>query len=372
VRTRRLTALAVTTACALAAALSGAAGAAPALAQRYSATGGQAPQAPSAPAGGGGGYSAFAYSQVSVSGSASPGGLGSPAAYLAAPCWLEPRFTGGDSYHQGDPQPSATGDADSYWWWFASQQPALYGVFGRLPGLKQAINKVFKAKQGSPGWWWVPSWVSGGVNGYACATGLVHMLNFSDQYLEFEAPQRGGADTPGHTIDGHILADLARAELVLPTFKVFTSPTVGVPSDVNLPVWVWVAYNGARSPSDTATVPTPGGALWARVTTSQPQVSLSVSSPGQAKVYNQCGAAGNPYPGNASAVPPCGVTFLAPSAGAPYRITVTATWTVSWTASDAPGQHSFTSPPWPKPAQTGTAAVTVREVQSVNGPSPSP
>jgi hypothetical protein len=370
VRTRLLAALAV--ACAVSAALAGVGGAAPALAQGSAATGGLAAQAPATPAGSGGGYSAFAYSQVSVSGNASPGALGSPTTYLPAPCWMEPRFTGADSYHAGDPQPSPTGDADSYWWWFASQQPALYGVLGRIPGLKQAINKVFKSNQGSSGWWWVPSWVSSGVNGFACATGLVRTLNFSDQYLEFEAPQRGGADTPGHTIDGHILADLARAELVLPTFRVFTSPTAGVPSDVNLPVWVWVAYNGTRSPADTATVPTPGGALWARVTTSQPQVSLSVSSPGQARVFDQCGATGSRYTGGASAIPLCGVTFLAPSTGGPYTITVTARWTVWWTASDTPGQHVFTSPPWPTPAQTKTTAVTVQEVQSVNGPSPSP
>ena len=371
-RTRLFAAVAAATACAMAAAFSGADGAAPAFAQGGAATGGQAVQAPSAPAGGGGSFSAFAYSQVSVSDNASPGALINPTSYVPAPCWMEPRFTGANSYHAGDPQPSATGDADSYWWWFASQQPALYGVLGRIQGLKQAINKVFKAKQGSPGWWWVPAWVNTGVNGFACATGLVHTLNFSAQYLQFEAPQNGGPDTPGHTIDGHILADLARAELQLPTFRVFTSPAKGVPSDVNLPVWVSVNYPGGPTAADTATVQTPAGELMARVYTSQPQVSLSVSSPGQAQVYNQCGALGSPYTGNASAVPPCGVTFLAPSTGGPCTITVTATWRVWWTASDTPGQHLFTSPPWPRPVQTGTAAVTVREVQSVNGPSPSP
>ena len=371
-RTRRLATLAAAAACAVAAGLSGAAGAAPALAQRTAATGAQAAQASSALAAGGPPYTAFAYSQVSVSGNASPGALSSPTTYLPASCWMEPRFTGGQSYHQGDPQPSATGDADSYWWWFASQNPALYGVLGRISGLKQAINKVFKAKQGSPGWWWVPSWVRGGVTGFACATGLVNTLNFSAQYLEFQAPQRGGPDTPGHPVDGHILADLARAELVLPAFTISTSPGHGVPSDVNLPVWVSVTYPGGRTAADTATEQTPAGDLMARVFTSQPQISLSVSSPGQAQVYNQCGALGSPYTGNASAVPPCGVTFLAPSTGGPCTITVTATWRVWWTASDTPGQHLFTSPPWPRPVQTGTAAVTVREVQSVNGPSPSP
>jgi len=366
-RIRLATTLTVIAAFATAAVLSGVGGAAPALAQRSAATGAQAR---STPAGGGSpGYSAFAYSHVSVSGNATAGGLSSPGTYLPAPCWLEPRFTGAQSYHPGDPQPSATGDADSYWWWFASQEPGLYGVFGRIPGLKQAINKVFKAKQGSQGWWWVPSWVNGGVNGFACATGLVQTLNLSDQYLEFEGPQPGGGDTPGHQVDGHILADIARAELVLPTFTVRTNPPRRVPSDVNLPMWVWVTYPGnRRTATDTATVPTPAGPLWARVTTSQPQMSISVSSPGQARVYNQCGAAGSPYRGNASAIPPCGVTFLAPSKG--YTITVTARWTVSWTASDSPGQHVFASPPWPVPVQTGTSTVTVQEVQSVNGPSP--
>ena len=368
-RARLATTLTLIAAFAASAVLAGTGGAAPALAQGSAGVGAQAAQARSASAGGGGPYSALAYSQVVVGGNASTGGLSSPGTYLPAPCWLEPRFTGAKSYHAGDPQPSANGDADDYWWWFASQQPGLYGVLGKIPGLKQAVNKVFKSKQGSAGWWWVPSWVAGGVNGFACATGLVQMLNFSAQYLEFEAPQNGGGDTPGHQIDGNILADIARAELVLPSFTVVLNPKPPTPSDVNLPIWVSANWNGARrNPTDIATVRTPAGALWARVTTSQPQLSISVSSPGQARVYNQCGAVGSPYQGNASAVPSCGVTFLAPSKG--YTVTVTARWTVSWTASDSPGQHVFASPPWPVPVQTRTSTVTVQEVQSVNGPSP--
>jgi hypothetical protein len=284
---------------------------------------------------------------------------------------VEPRFTGADSYHKGDPQPSATGDADSYWWWFVGQEPALAGVLGRIQGLKQAVNKVFEARQGGGGWWRVPGWINAGVNGYACATGLVHMLNFSAQYLEYLPPQTGGPAAPGHPIDGRILAALARAELALPAVKIFTNPAVGKPSDVNLPIWVGVRYAGPEQPTDTASVPLPGGGtLSATVTTSAPRVSLSVSSPGQAQVYNQCGATGSQYRGNAPAAPPCGVTFLAPSTGGPYTITVTARWTVWWTATDTPGRHLFASPPWPVPVQTGTSNVTVQEVQSVTGPSP--
>jgi hypothetical protein len=336
-RTRLLTSITVTAVCAAAAGLGQNV---PALAQR------------ALPAGGGPAFSHFAYSQVQVTGDVNPGALGSPTAYTPAPCWVEPRFAGTNSYHDGDPQPSATGDADSYWWWFAGQEPALAGVLGRIQGLRQAVNKVFKARQGGAGWWWVPAWINAGVNGYSCALGLVHMLDWSAQYLEYLMPQRGGPATPGHPIDGHILADLARAELALPAIRVFTSPAAGKPSDVNLPVWVWVNYAGPRQPADTASVPLPDGTtLSATVTTTPPEVSVAVST-GSAHVYNNCGPTGSKYTGNAAEIPPCGVTFLAPSTAGPYTITVTARWTVRW--SDSTGETgTFASPPWPpryKPA----------------------
>jgi hypothetical protein len=317
------------------------------------------------PAAGGPAFSHFAYSRVQVTGNVNPGALGSPTAYTPAPCWVEPRFTGTNSYHQGDPQPSATGDADSYWWWFVGQEPALAGVFGRIQGLKQAVNKVFKARQGGAGWWWVPAWINAGISGYSCAWGLVHRLNWSAQYLEYQFAQRGGPDTPGHPLDGRILADLARAELALPAIQVRTNPARGKPSDVNLPVWVWVQYAGRRQPADTASVRLPDNSiLSATVTTTPPRVSVAVST-ASARLYNNCGATGSEYTGNAAATPPCGVTFLAPSTGGPYTITVTAQWTVRW--SDSTGESgTFASPPWPPPVQTGSTTVTVREIQAIN------
>jgi hypothetical protein len=352
-RTRVLAGLAAAAACAALA------GPAPALARGASGAAGHAAAGPA----GGPVYSHFAYSHVSVTGDANASALGSPGSYTPAPCWVEPRFTGANSYHSGDPQPSATGDADSYWWWFVGQEPALAGVLGRIAGLKQAVNSVFKAKQGGAGWWWVPSWIDG-VSGYACAWGLVHMLNFSAQYLQYLFPQKGGPATPGHPIDGQILAGLARAELALPSLTVHTSPAVGRPSEVNLPVWVWVTYNGPERPSDTASVPLPGGGtLSATVVTTPPAVSVAVST-SAAHVYNACGATGSPYAGNPAAAPACGVTFLAPSTGGPYTLTVTARWTVTW--SDSTGGHgTFASPPWPVPVQRGTATVTVREIQAI-------
>lgn len=357
-RTRLLTSMALAAALA---ALAGLSQGAPALAQGTSAAARQAAAAPA----GGPVFTHFAYSQVNVTGDVNPGALGSPTAYTPAPCWVEPRFAGSNSYHQGDPQPSATGDADSYWWWFVGQQPALAGVLGRIQGLKQAVNQVFKSRQGGKGWWWVPAWISAGLNGYSCAWGLVHMLNFSAQYLEYLFPRSGGPATPGHPIDGRILAALARAELALPTVQIFTNPAVGKPSDVNLPVWVWVRYRGAERPADTASVPLPGGGtLSATVTTTPPQVSVSVNT-ASARVYNNCGATGSRYTGNATAIPPCGVTFLAPSTAGPYTITVTARWTVRWTDSTG-DSGTFPSPPWPVPVQTGSTSVTVREIQAVN------
>jgi len=93
-------------------------------------------------------------------------------------------------------------------------------------------------------------------------------------------------------------------------------------------------------------------------------VSVAVNT-GAAHVYNQCGATGSTYNGAPAAIPPCGVTFLAPSTGGAYTITVTARWTVRW--SDSTGDSgTFASPPWPAPVQTGTQNVVVQEIQAVN------
>ena len=77
-RTRLRTTITLAAACA---ALAGLGQSAPARAQGSLPAGGPA-------------FSHFAYSRVQVTGDVSPGTLGSPAAYTAAPCWVEPRFTG--------------------------------------------------------------------------------------------------------------------------------------------------------------------------------------------------------------------------------------------------------------------------------------
>lgn len=316
-------------------------------------------------------YSHTAYSQVHLSGDIHPGGL--DPSYLPAPCWVEARFTGQQSYTHGDPRaPYGPGfDADTYWWWFAGRQPALMYLLGHIPGIRRQVNQTFEHYQGLPGWWWVPAWVDDG-QGYACAQGLVDRLNLNGTYLDFQAPSRDGTDSPGHTMDGAILADLARAALSLPTITVRTSPSApGHPSDVNLPTWVWVSYHGPMRPHDVAWVPLPGGGvLSASVRASRPRVSVSVDGPAgdrYAQVHNHCGARGSPYPGTGGpeAVPACGVTFLAPSVAGPFRLTVTVRWTVTW--SDSTGHGGlFTSPPYRPSVVASTVLVSVREIQAVN------
>jgi hypothetical protein len=93
-------------------------------------------------------------------------------------------------------------------------------------------------------------------------------------------------------------------------------------------------------------------------------VSVSVNT-ASARLYTNCGATGSRYAGNPGAIPPCGVTFLAPSTHGPYTLTVTARWTIRWTDSTGEG-GTFASPPWPLPVQTGTTNVTVREIQAIN------
>jgi len=273
---------------------------------------------------------------------------------------MEPRFTGANSWHRGDPQPAPNYDADSYWWWFAQLEPS-FAPNAHYPGASQMINRVFRKAQGRAGWWWVPAWLSGSA-GMGCALGLVSSLGLNNGFLNFTPP--GNPDTGGQgEIDGRTLAYLARAALALPAINIHTSPDVlRHPSEVNLPVYVWVNYAGAMRPSDRASVPMPGGALTATVYTLKgPHLQVSVNS-GTAQAYNTgCGAKGSRYHGG-NGPPSCGVIFYAPSTGGPFTLTVTATWTIAW--RDSLGKAGvFTTPP---AVVTATRQVTVREIQSVN------
>lgn len=338
----------------------------PTLAQGATAAPAAGAAGPQPPSPGGLGYWHAAYSHVHISGNALPG-LPAGVPVAVPPCWLEPRFTGALSWHPGDPAlpPGNSYDAETYWWWFAGQQePGLLSLIAHDPAARKALTQEFKSGLASPAsWWWVPAWLPGSA-GFACAQGLISSLN--NGYLGFEPPSASaGNGGPGAPLTGRMLAALARAQLELPGIAVQTNPPVRKPSDVNLPVWVSVRYLGPERPADMASVPViGGGSLWARVFTSTPTVSVAVSGgPGQRTVYNTCPVTGSHYgTGDATTIPKCGVTFLAPGT---YTITVTAHWNVFWQATDNPGQNPF-GPGWPPSDASATVTVTAREIQAIN------
>lgn len=346
---------------AAAAALAATALASPALARTSAGAAQAAPLAGGTggpPPPGGGSYSHAVYSHITISGE--PGGSGqsvNTAQYPGPPCWIEPRFTGANSWHPGDPVAlTAAGDADEYWWWFGAQEPA-FAPTSHNPGASKLINDSFKKMQGHDGWWWVPAWLTGS-SGMACALGLVSSLGLNNGFLQFTPPAHPGDSNAAGPINPLILRGMARAAITLPGIRITTNPP-RAHGDVNLPVWVSVAYTGTRDPFERASVALPDGTtMWARVTASKPHVTLSTSA--SARVYNHCGATGSRYGGNPTAIPRCGVTFLAPSTGGPFTLTVTVQWSVTWTDS-TPDQGSF-----PAAGKTRTALVTVREIQAIN------
>jgi hypothetical protein len=98
---------------------------------------------------------------------------------------------------------------------------------------------------------------------------------------------------------------------------------------------------------------TGGFFLWANITTTARVIAITTNDSG-ATIDNN---------GTCLINSKCSVTFNSPTDnGAPYTITVTATWTVNWTTST--GQAgTFTQPP---SVVTATHTVVVREIQSVN------
>jgi hypothetical protein len=309
---------------------------------------------------GGGTYAHAVYSHITITGQGGGGPAVSTAQYFGPPCWLEPRFPGTRSWQPGDPVTlTAAGDADEYWWWFAQQQPQFAVGLGSSAQVRQEINRSFRRRQGGDGWWWVPAWLQGSA-GLACAQGLVASLGLNNGFLEYTRPQVPPERNAPGLVNPLILREMARAALRLPGFTVATNPGPGR-DDVNLPVWVWVRYTGPEQGSRTASVRLPSGALmWARVWTSAPTLAVSAGT-AQARVYQQCGPAGSRYTGQAAALPPCGVTFLAPSTAGPYPLTVTATWRIYW--ADSTGAHGR----FPPGVRVRTVPVSVREIQAING-----
>lgn len=327
----------------------------------------------SPPSNGGGGtptYSTVVQGNVSITGNTNSG-QGINEVYNPPECWLQPWYKQPNSWVQGDPTQagSAQGapDADSYWWYMADQYPNMVELLGHVPDSHQEINQDFEMVQqgkndnggGAVGanWvWWAPNWLSGSA-GWACAQNLVSSAGMNNGYLDLEPPAKPGAGG-NFAISPENLAALARAALKLPSYKIVTDPgtAAGTTAYVNTATKVYLQFNGAKDPQDLAQAKWMYGTyLWAKISTTGPKVQIQTSDPGAQIAYDSADSCLKNTP--------CTITFAGPSTtGNPFTITVTATWTVNWTASGGNG-GTFTNPP---PIVQQTRTIVVREIQSVN------
>lgn len=163
----------------------------------------------------------------------------------------------------------------------------------------------------------------------------------------------GGGAT---AVDPRVLLEDALARLSIPDPVMAANPPLGSASLVRVPVWLWLdgGYWQARSATASA-----GGA--SATVTAEPVVARWSMGDGTVVA---CDGPGRPWSAAAPAAgSPCSHTYLTSSsaqAGDAYPVTVTVTWSVSWT-STVPGVGGDLED------QTRSASVPVRvaEVQAL-------
>ncbi|MFJ4920142.1 hypothetical protein [Streptomyces sp. NPDC088725] len=175
--------------------------------------------------------------------------------------------------------------------------------------------------------------------------------------LNGDAPDVKNAVTPD------VLAQLAYNRIQVPDTKVTLAPADT--TKVNLSTWAWLDKAEFKPVSVTASLPSIG----ISATTTATPVSLSLQPgttdaellppAGECPLMN--GSIGTPFrKGDAEKTPPCGITYLRATGGAPFELRATVTWKIHWTGTGVPGGGL--------PDGTfGTAQdVIVEEVQAVN------
>jgi enoyl reductase len=145
-----------------------------------------------------------------------------------------------------------------------------------------------------------------------------------------------GDPPPPGGITPEMLAEIVRANLVLPEFKIGVNPPVR--SVVNLPTWVWALDLPAEPLWATASLP--GGP--SATVTARP-VGMAID-PGTAEAVTfpaggTCAGTGKPYRAGMTGEPACGVTYLRPTTGLPegYQLRAELVWEVTWAGSDGSG-----------------------------------
>ncbi len=302
---------------------------------------------------------------ASIGGDNNPNVTGTP--WTPPACWMQPYFPQTETWKASDPSGQPT-DAASFYSWFVGQGATATSTAAQMTSdFKDIQDRKPPADWTGPtpieanDVWWAPNWLDSST-GYACAQGMAAKNDLSNGYIGLEPPLAKGQQSPlVGAINVTVLAQLATAQITLPTVSVITSPpgTDAKSAVVNTPTYVAVEYGGDMNPSKTVYDNGTFGqaTIWASVQATVVSVTVPASSaytttgfgdPGQT-----CAAV------NDAATPACTVTFRTPSGNnTPDNLTVNVTWKVTWSTSAGTGG---TSAPGVLP---GTATVVVKEIQS--------
>ncbi|WP_309098034.1 hypothetical protein, partial [Streptomyces sp.] len=166
-----------------------------------------------------------------------------------------------------------------------------------------------------------------------------------------------------NAVTPEILAELAYAEIRVPSTKVTLAPAAA--TKVNLPTWAWLDAADFGPVSVTASVPVIG--ITATATARpvslriQPGTKDAVTYPASGVCEIDNGRIGEPYAkGKADRTPPCGVRYLRSSGEGTYPLQATVTWEIDWTGTGGAGGDL------PDGTFGATQDVVVQEIQAVN------
>ncbi len=153
-----------------------------------------------------------------------------------------------------------------------------------------------------------------------------------------------------------IVAQQALSKLPLPSATIEMAPPDGRPQLVGVATWLWIDSGAWRPLTATASA----GTVTATATATPTKVAWEMGDGNQVT----CNGPGTPYnPSNPNGTTGCSYTW---SAAGSYQVTATVYWSVTWTATGAPGGGNLG-------VQAGPAArvpVTVTESQAINTSGP--
>ncbi|MFF6949637.1 hypothetical protein ACFZAD_13380 [Streptomyces iakyrus] len=173
-----------------------------------------------------------------------------------------------------------------------------------------------------------------------------------------EVPDDPNAPTP------KTLAEYTYNKVKVPETEVELKPEAK--STVNLPTWVWLDKGTFKDVKVRAALPNTG--LWAETTAKPVALHLDPGTE-DAEVFpasgdcaiNDDGSIGTPYTkGAADKTPPCGIRYLRATDGAPYQLSASVTWKITWEGSDGSAGDL------PDGTFETTQDMNVQEIQSIN------